>query len=111
MKLLIFILEDVKKLDDLLLELSKQGLGGATILNSKGMAKSLYAKDESILMNSLKALLNPEDPENRTIFTIVDQKQEELFKKAVNKVVGSLSEPDTGILFTIPIDSVEGLHL
>ena len=111
MKLLIFVLNDVEKLDELLLALSNGGLRGATILNSMGMASSLYSNGESVFMNSLKALLDPQNPENRTIFTVVDGQQEELFRETVNRVIGSLSEPNTGILFTLPIDSIEGLRL
>lgn len=108
MKMLIFVLNDVEKLEALLEELSKMGLRGATIINSTGMARSLYGH-QSVMMNSLRVLLDSDHEENKTIFTVVDQQQEEIFYKAVDKVVGSLSEPNTGIIFTVPVDSVNGL--
>ncbi len=115
MKLLVFVLNNINKLDDLLVELSKKGLSGATIINSIGIAQSLYKSKnsntyESVIINSLKALLDSNDHnENRTIFAVVDETQEQIFYKAVDKVVGSLSKENSGIIFTIPVDSVMGL--
>ncbi len=115
MKLLVFVLNNINKLDDLLVELSKKGLNGATIINSIGIAQSLYKSKnsntyESVIINSLKALLDSNDHnENRTIFAVVDEPQEQIFYKAVDKVVGSLSKENSGIIFTIPVDSVMGL--
>ncbi len=108
MKMLVFVLDNVDKLDPLLTELSKQGLRGATIINSTGMARSLYSTG-SVMMRSLKILLDSEHEENKTIFTVVDKKQEQIFYQAVDKIIGPLSEPGTGIIFTLPIDSVGGL--
>lgn len=115
MKLLVFVLNNIKKLDELLVELSKKGLSGATIINSIGIAQSLYKSKnsntyESVIINSLKALLDSSDHnENRTIFAVVDEPQEKIFYKAVEKVIGSLSKENTGIIFTVPVDSVMGL--
>ncbi len=115
MKLLVFVLNNINKLDELLVELSKKGLNGATIINSIGIAQSLYKSKnsntyESVIINSLKALLDSNDHnENRTIFAVVDEPQEQIFYKAVEKVVGSLSKENSGIIFTVPVDSVMGL--
>lgn len=115
MKLLVFVLNDIDKLDDFLIELSKRGLNGATIINSIGIAQSLYKSKsantyQSVIINSLKALLESNDHnENRTIFSVVDESQEKIFYKAVEKVIGSLSKENSGIIFTIPVDSVMGL--
>lgn len=107
MKMLIFVLNNVDLLDDLLVELSENGLRGATILNSTGMARSLY--ETTSMMSSLKALLDSDHEENKTIFAIVNEKQEQIFYDAVDKIIGPLSQPNSGIMFTLPIDSVKGL--
>ena len=115
MKVLIFVLNDISKLDELLIELSKNGLRGATIINSIGMARSIYKSKssntyESIIINSLKALLeSSSNDENKTIFTIVDEAQEKMFYEVVEKIIGPLSKENSGIIFTIPVDSVKGL--
>lgn len=115
MKVLIFVLNKVEKLDELLIELSNNGLKGATILKSVGMAKSIYnstKKEESrnIIMDSLKILLSETDNENRTIFTVVDESQEKIFYNTVEEVIGPVSKENTGIIFTIPLSSVYGLN-
>lgn len=108
MKMIVLVLNNIKKLDNLLVEFSKNGLKGATIINSTGMAHSLYGTNSTI-MSSLKILLENDNKENKTIFSIVDDKQEKIFNDCVLKVIGSLSEPNTGISFTIPIESVNGI--
>ena len=52
MELLVFVLNNIEKLDELLIELSNSGLKGATILNSMGMASSIYnsKKQETLLL-------------------------------------------------------------
>lgn len=115
MKLLVFVLNNINKLDELLVELSRKGLSGATIINSIGIAQSLYKSKnsntyESVIISSLKALLDSNDHhENKTIFAVVDEPQEKIFYEAVEKVVGSLSKENSGIIFTVPVDSVMGL--
>lgn len=115
MKLLVFVLNNIDKLDDFLIELSKRGLNGATIINSIGIAQSLYKSKsantyQSVIMNSLKALLESNDHnENKTIFSVVNESQEKMFYKAIETVIGSLSKENSGIIFTIPVDSVMGL--
>ena len=114
MELLVFILNEIEKLDKLLLKLSQQGLKGATILTSAGMAKSIYDSNlsnnsENIIINSLKILLNNNNDENKTIFTIVNDQQKQIFKNVVNEVVGPLKEKNKGVMFTIPVNSVDGI--
>ncbi|EEG31197.1 hypothetical protein CLOSTMETH_01139 [[Clostridium] methylpentosum DSM 5476] len=109
MKLLICVLNDTDKLDELMIKLAEAGVKGATIINSTGMGRTLYNHQESALMNSLRALLDPDRDENKTIFTVVDEAQEKAFHKVMNEVVGDLARPDSGIIFTIPVDSVTGL--
>lgn len=115
MEVLFLVLNDVDKLDDLLLALSKKGLKGATIITSAGMAKSVYDscvsnKTENIILNSLKILLSNNSDENKTIFTIVNEQQKQIFKNVVDDVIGPLNKKNTGIMFTIPVSSVYGLE-
>ncbi len=114
MEVLFFVLNDVSKLDDLLFELSKRGLKGATILTSTGMAKSIYDSDtlnknNNIIINSLKILLNNNNDENKTIFALVNKSQKQIFKNVVDEIVGPLTKENTGIMFTIPVSSVYGI--
>ena len=101
MKLLVIVLNKVECLDKLLTAFGKQHIPGATILDSKGMLRFL---------GSLRLLMNPAHKENKTIFMVVPDEKVDTVSAIVNKVTGGLEKPDTGILFTVPIDHVEGME-
>lgn len=106
---LFLVLEKYELLDKLVVTLSREGIRGATILNSTGMANTLVQSDEVSMLGSLRLFLSPPRNENRTIFMILDEYQLEIAKKVIYDVVGDLSQPDTGILFAFPLSFVEGL--
>ena len=110
MKLLVLILDDVEKLETLLCALSEAKISGATIVESAGMARSLYHMEDGAFLGSLRLFLNPDREENRMIFMVLNDEQIQTVKAVIKDVIGDLSEPNTGILFTLPIDSVDGLH-
>lgn len=110
MKLVVFILNQVDKLEQLLCALSESKISGATIVESTGMARALYNMEDGAFLGSLRLFLNPEQDENRMIFMVLQEEQISVVRKVVTEVIGDLSKPNTGILFTLPIDSVEGLH-
>lgn len=111
MKMLVIVLNKVDKLEDLLLSFTDSGIKGATVLDSYGMAKVLIDNEEELpLFASLRMLLNEKRPFNKTIFTILDEAQVPVAVDCVHKIVGDLSKPGVGILFTIPLDFIEGVR-
>ena len=58
---------------------------------------------------NLLFLVDPERKENITLLLAIHVEQLETVTKIINRVVGDLSEPDTGILFSLPIDYIQGL--
>ena len=60
---------------------------------------------------SLRSLLTPTHKENKTIIMVAKNEDVERISRIVNDVTGGLDKPDTGILFTLPIDYVEGISL
>ena len=54
-------------------------------------------------------ILDPEHQESKTIFMVLEDKNVELVSKIVNKATGGLDKPDTGVLFTLPVDYTEGI--
>ena len=107
MKLMVIILNRIDALESLLEGLSSVGVGGATIIESSGMAMTLSRLDSSVLSASIRSLFSG-DEDNRTIFSVIRDDQLDTVRKVVYKTVGDLSKPNTGILFTIPLDFVEG---
>ena len=109
MKLLIIVLNKVEYLDKLLAKFGQCSIPGATILNSKGMAQELGSHDELRFLGSLRLLMNPARQENVTILMAIPDEKVKTVSKIVNEVTGGLDQPDTGILFTVPIDYTEGM--
>lgn len=110
MKLLIIVLNKTECLERLLTSFGANHIPGATILDSKGMAQELEAFDDLDFMLSLRMLINPTHKENKTIFMVVPGELVPKISRIVNEVTGGLGKPDTGILFTVPIDYLEGLR-
>lgn len=107
MKLMVIILNRIDALEALLKGLSAVGVGGATIIESSGMAMTLSKLDSSVLSSSIRNLFSG-DEDNRTILSVIKNDQLDTVRKVVYKTVGDLSKPNTGILFMIPLDFVEG---
>lgn len=109
MKLVVIVLNKLDCLDKLLTAFSKNSIPGATILSSRGMAQTLEAHDELRFIGSLRMLMNANYKENRTILMAVPDEKVDTVVELVNKATGGLDQPDSGILFTLPIDRVEGM--
>lgn len=110
MEALFIVLNKVEKLDELMLAFADKGITGGTILESKGMAKFLYSEHQELpILSSLYMLMNDGRPMNKTIFMILDDEKVAVAKSVVKSVVGDLSGENVGIMFTVPISSVEGL--
>ena len=110
MKLMVFVLNKIDVLNFLLEDFADAGIKGATIINSTGMAKTLSRLDNSFIGNSLKSLFEIDSDDNRTILAVIKDDQLETVRKVIKDVVGELSKPNAGILFTVPIDFVEGIR-
>lgn len=112
LKLMVFVLGRVELLDELLEGMAGARIGGATILQSRGMARTLYQSGRNdMFLGSLRAILDPDRDESRTILAVVRDEQVEDVVRVIEDVVGDLSEPDTGIVFTLPVDFIKGMRL
>ncbi|GAP14168.1 nitrogen regulatory protein P-II family [Longilinea arvoryzae] len=112
--MVLFVLHDLEKKDDLLNAWDQAGVSGITILPSTGLAryrKGAGLRDDLPLIPSLEDLLERSQNSNRTFFTIVSG--EEMVDKviaATESVTGDLDLPETGILVALPVARVRGLH-
>ncbi len=113
MYLILFVLDDPDKLQDLLNAWENAGTGGATVMVSTGMQRmrSGAIRDDIPLMPGLDDLYKRIEEHHRTLFTIVkDDDVLEKIVEATESVVGSLSQPNTGILVVLPTAQVYGLE-
>lgn len=113
MKALFFVLNQTEKLDELLDELLEKGITGATILESKGMVRVMGEKNdenEFDFLNSVRHYLKKMRENSHVIFIVLEDEQVEAVVKIIERIVGDLELPDTGLVFTVPIDFVRGLR-
>ena len=108
MKCLIFVLNDVRKLSKLLHEWQHNGITGATIINSTGMAKALFANNDEFIIGSLRHLLDNDREENKTLFVLLHEDKVNKAIEVIESVVGDLHQPNTGLVFTLDVGSFKG---
>lgn len=109
MKLLVLILNKANLTEELLEAFADNGVRGATVIDSTGMARVIGDYHDGLFLGSLRKFLDQEREHNKTIFTVIEDDQTQTVKKIIEDVIGDLSKPDTGIVFTVPVDFVEGI--
>lgn len=114
MHLVLFVLHDVEKLDDVLNAWEAVGVGGVTILPSTGLMRLRYQRnglcDDIPLIPRLEDFISHGEYTNRTLFAIVPtMEMAERVIAATESIVGDLDLPQTGILAVTPVDLVKGL--
>lgn len=108
MQMFVLVLNRTEYLDKLLSRMSESGIAGATVLDSRGMARILCDEDTP-MFGTLRSMLNPERRTSKTVFVVLEDGQIEMARKLVNEVTGGLTAPDTGIMFSTPVLFAEGL--
>ncbi len=109
MKLAVIILNKLSVFQELLKQLADEDFFGATIIDSAGLVGSLSQLDDEGFLGSLKLVLNSGQSESKTILMVLEKERVKDLSVLINKVTGGLSKPNTGIMFTLDIDQVEGL--
>lgn len=110
MQLLILILKKVELMDDLIKQLAESGVKGGTILEAAGMAKALVNMEDLPIFGMLRHLLSDEDKTYcKVMMFVLKDEQVMATRETIKKVIGDLSVPNTGIMFSIPVTYVEGL--
>jgi hypothetical protein len=108
MQVLFLVLHKVECLHDVLLALQKEKISGGTIIESTGMINTLKSYD-NFLLDSLRVFLENPREESRVLFFVLKDEEIDKAKKCIDKAVGGINNPDTGIMFGINVSFVEGL--
>lgn len=113
MYMVIFVVHDPGKLNELLQAWEEVGLSGATILPSTGLGRlrqRLGLRDDLPIMPSLRDFYPFEEETNRTLFTLVkDEAMVEQLRQAAERVLGPLEAPNTGIMVVLPVVRIYGV--
>jgi len=108
MDLLVCVVNEPRKVDDILQAFLEIGVTGATVIDSYGMG-SLLVEDIPIFAG-FRSLLSTSSNYNKTIFSVIKSKEMvEQAVAAIEAICGNLENPSSGIVFTIPVTFVKGL--
>ena len=107
-RLVFIVLNKVEKFEKLVIALNDAGFHGTSI-NTVGLAQELAKNEDSHIIASLRAFMTAGRTENKTIFTVIPSSRLCDLKKVVQNVIGDINDPNTGIMFSVPVDFAEGL--
>jgi len=108
MKLLIAVINDTDRIEEVLTRFLEIGVSGATIVDSEGMGHVL--SQEPPAFAGLQSLLARSRPRNTTLFSAIrDDETVEKALAALEEVCGSFDDPATGVAFTVPLDRAVGI--
>ncbi|HSL42422.1 MAG TPA: hypothetical protein VK897_03250 [Anaerolineales bacterium] len=114
MYLVLMVLNDPDRLEELLIAWEDKGVRGATVFFSTGMGRIRQQdgwRDDMPLIPSLKDFYEVPENMNRTIFTVVnDDAQVAAVVAATKDVVGELNEQRSGLLLVLPIARAYGAN-
>ena len=112
MFVLFIVLNKKEYLEDVLGTLVAEGVRGATIIDSKGMAGAVIHgnMDQIPLFGSLRSFMDGAYPYNTTVFSVIG-KEELLNKtvKAIDQLFVNVKKPGAGFMFTMPVNGIYGL--
>jgi nitrogen regulatory protein P-II 1 len=107
MQLLIAVINQEEKLDEILSGFLELGITGATIVNSEGMGRVL--SHDIPIFAGLQTLISRSRPQNQTILSVMEDAKVEGAIALLQEICGDLSGPATGIVLTVPVLRVAGL--
>lgn len=108
MQLLIAVINQEEKLDEILSGMIELGVTGATIVGSEGMGRVI--SHDIPIFAGLDAIASRSRPQNQTIFSVIREEEKvEGVLRLLREICGDLDNPATGIAFTIPVNRVVGL--
>ena len=104
MKLLVCVLNETRRLNDLLKAMADLGISGATVLESQGMAGVLGK--ESPVIAGLRHLVTQGRTFNYTILSVVedDQIADRTMKAIEDHLLPGTKGGTRGVAFTVPVD-------
>jgi hypothetical protein len=111
MFMVMFVLDDPDRLDEVLYAWEALGVSGVTFIESTGVNRHRQAQQVgTIYMAGINRLIGGGDEGHITLFVIVpDKTMAEACLASVEQIVGDLDGPDNGVLAAWPLAIVEGV--
>ena len=105
MKLILLILKEEDKLDDLIIKLTEEKINKITVLDSNSYVSEKKKEKQTNIFSSMRFLIDYSTDESKTILIACDDNQTNIVKKVLNKII-----PENQYnLIILPIEESVGL--
>ncbi|MCX7975567.1 MAG: hypothetical protein N2646_00700 [Bellilinea sp.] len=111
MFMILFVLDEPNRLDELLEGWSEIGIHGVTIIESTGFYRRQIKRSKLHLTFLVEPASSILEEGNITLFTAVEN--ETLVERCLQKteqIIGDLEKPHTGVFMSWPLGNAKGLH-
>lgn len=113
MYVLFVVLNEPEYLSEVLYQMKKLRLRGATIIDSMGasaISKEMY---NIPVIGGLMKSIDGDTHYNKTIFSVIEREEQvKAAMEAIEKIVGGdMKKPDKGIMFVLPVTHMRGGEL
>lgn len=108
--MVMLVVDDPNRLDDVLDAWEAVGVSGSTIIESTGINRHKQRLTGSVIMAGFNRLISSGDESHFTLFVIVpDENMVHACLEAAEKIVGSLDQPNTGVMAAWQLSFVKGV--
>lgn len=109
-KMIVLVVDDPAKTGDVLDAWARSGIKGVTILDSSGMGREVFRGVDLPLFPSIRSVLRSSEEHHRTLIAVVyDDFDVKQLVEVTQAITGDLDDPNTGILFVVPVTEAYGL--
>lgn len=110
MYMLVMVLDSVAHRNDVLQAWIAAGVEGVTIMESTGVNRILERTEAQPMFMGFSQIFGSGRVGHETLFAVIESLEvAEAAVRATEEVVGDLNEPDTGIIFALPVARTWGV--
>lgn len=111
MQLLCVILNKTECVPQIVSTLLDKGCGDPTVLTCDGAMHFLESSDiePPPIFGILRHIVNPVQKESKLLMLVLPEEKIEQAEDIIDEQVGGIDNPNTGIMFALPISHVKGL--
>jgi hypothetical protein len=110
MYVLFMVLDDSTKLNDVLLAWKGAGVKGVTVVESTGLNRVLPRLEPQSAFAGFSHFFGSGRVGHNTLFAVIDELDvAETAVTATEAILGDLTQPNTGIIFAVPVAKAWGL--
>ena len=108
--LLVLVIDDPEKEPEILDAWEQAGVPGVTVLDTNGSRRISSGRDDLPLLVSLRTVLEGEESNNRTLFSVIDD--DAVLERAIQSaqaIIGDFHARHSGVMFVMPISRAWGI--